>query len=112
MIITYSKKQSDKNEEIERKRVSFLQNLKRIGIEYEEVVGKDFSQSSFNRNENNNNEEENERLIRFLKVNICEIMHVQKAGDSMTSGPLWQGWAPCRAQNIRAKNWLKNFPTG
>ena len=81
MIITYSKKQSDKNEEIERKRVSFLQNLKRIGIEYEEVIGKDFSQSSFNRNENNNNEEENERLIRFLKVNICEVMHVQTSGD-------------------------------
>ena len=66
MIITYGKKDSE-NDSIEEKRKIFLGNLRTIGIEFEEAIGQDFSQSTLNQNENNN-EEQNGRLIRFLKV--------------------------------------------
>ena len=66
MIITYGKKDSE-NDSVEEKRKIFLSNLRTIGIEFEEAIGQDFSQSTLNQNENNN-EEQNGRLIRFLKV--------------------------------------------
>ena len=66
MIITYGKKVSE-NDCIKEKRRIFLSNLRTIGIEFEEAIGQDFSQSTLNQNENNN-EEQNGRLIRFLKV--------------------------------------------
>ena len=66
MIITYGKKVCE-NDYIKEKRRIFLSNLRTIGIEFEEAIGQDFSQSTLNQNENNN-EEQNGRLIRFLKV--------------------------------------------
>lgn len=66
MIITYGKKVCE-NDYIKEKRRIFLSHLRTIGIEFEEAIGQDFSQSTLNQNENNN-EEQNGRLIRFLKV--------------------------------------------